>query len=376
MADPRLAGAVLTVDLDAVAANWHLLCERARPAGCAAVVKADAYGLGAAHVVPVLAAAGCRTFFVATPMEGIAVRRILGDAAVRDAVVYVLAGAPAGAEALFVRHGLRPVLNGRADVDAWAAHARSEGAGPAPAALHVDTGMARLGLPADELAALIADPAPLAAFPLALVMSHFACADEPGHPMNARQRDAFRAAVARLPAAPTSLANSAGLFLGPDFRGDVVRPGIALYGGAPTAGAANPMRPVVRLDARILQRREIDRNSTVGYGASYRARRVSRIATVAVGYADGFLRSLSNAGRAVIGGRDVPIVGRVSMDLITLDVTDVAEEASRPGAVVQLIGPERPVDTIAAEAGTIAYEILTALGSRYHRVYLGADGSR
>ena len=371
--DVRLTGAVLAIDLDAIVANWRALGERVAPAECAAVVKADAYGLGAARVVPALAAAGCGTFFVATAGEGVGVRAMLDAAGAASAVIYVLNGAPPGATAVFDAHRLRPVLNSRAAVDAWAAHARTAPAATPPAAaLHVDTGMARLGLPADELAALADDPTPLAAFPLALVMSHFACADEPAHPMNARQRDAFIAATARLPHAPTSLANSAGIFLGAGYHGDLVRPGIALYGGAPVTGAANPMRPVVRLDATILQVREIDRDSTVGYGASFTARHPMRIATVAVGYADGFLRSLSNAGFAVIGGRAVPIVGRVSMDLITLDVTDVPAPACGPGRTVQLLGPDRPIDAVAAEAGTIGYEILTSLGARYQRVYTHA----
>ncbi len=371
--DGRLASAVLTIDLDAVVANWRALGERVAPAECAAVVKADAYGLGAARVVPALAGVGCRTFFVATPGEGVAVRALLEAAGAAGAVLYVLNGAPPGAEAVFAGHRLRPVLNSRAAVDAWAAYARTVTTGSPPAAaLHIDTGMARLGLPADELAALAADPSPLAAFPLAAVMSHFACADTPTHPLNARQREAFFAAARRLPQAPTSLANSAGIFLGAGCHGDLVRPGIALYGGAPVAGAANPMRPVVRLDATILQVREIDTNSTVGYGASFTARHPKRIATVAVGYADGFLRSLSNAGFAVIGGRVVPLVGRVSMDLITLDVTDVPAAACAPGRTVQLLGPDRPIDAVAAEAGTIGYEILTSLGARYHRVYTPA----
>ena len=171
--------------------------------------------------------------------------------------------------------------------------------------------------------------------------------------------------------APTSLANSGGIFLGPAFRGDLVRPGIALYGGAPTAATANPMRPVVRLDAKILQVRQIDTNRTVGYGATYRAKRPTRVATVAVGYADGFLRSLSNAGYGVLAGQTVPIIGRVSMDLLTLDVSAAPAAAARPGESIRLVGPERPIDAVAAEAGTIAYEILTALGARYHRVYTG-----
>ena len=203
-------------------------------------------------------------------------------------------------------------------------------------------------------------------------MSHLACADTPEHPLNARQRDSFRAALAILPKAPVSFANSSGIYLGADYWGDLARPGAALYGVAPVPGQPNPMRGVVRLDGKILQVRQIDSGSTVGYGASHRAVGRERIATVAVGYADGFMRSLGNRGSGYIGAQRVPIVGRVSMDLITFDVSDVPELLARPGATIELIGPDHPIDAIAAEAGTIGYEILTALGARFARVYAPA----
>jgi alanine racemase len=368
---------VLTIDLAAIAANWRLLQEKVRPAQCAAVVKADAYGLGAAQVAPALLRAGCRTFFVATLDEAIALRSVLDaaqdgrtEAAGDDegAVIYVLNGAPAGTAALFPAHRLRPVLNSLAEIDHFAAHAREIGR-TLPVALHVDTGMSRLGLPANELDQLADDYRRLTGLRLMAVLSHLACADTPANPMNERQLWTFRAALQRLPPAAASLANSAGIFLGPAYHGGLVRPGIALYGGAPTAGSDNPMQGVVRLQAPILQVRTIDAGSSVGYGATHVAARRQRIATVAAGYADGLLRSASNRGSARLGQQAVPLIGRVSMDLTTFDVTDCPQAMATPGALIELLGPGHPIDAAAAETGTIAYEILTALGCRYRRVY-------
>lgn len=367
MADPESAGAVLTIDTGAIRANYSILCARSAPAQCAAVVKADAYGLGAARIAPVLAAAGCRTFFVATVDEALALRQVLDD----ERTICVLSGITAGIEDLYLAHRLIPVLNALGDLDAWTAVARRTGAA-VPVALHVDTGMSRLGLPEAELAALSDDPSRLDGLDVRLVMSHLACADEPDSPMNSAQLQAFRAARQRLPAAPASFANSAGVFLGRDYHMDLARPGIALYGGAPYPQNPNPMAQVVRLQAKILQVREIDRGRTVGYGATHRADRRERIATIAVGYADGYLRSLSGRGNGTIDGIRVPLVGRVSMDLVTFDVSGVPEHAARPGATIDLIGPHNPIDVVAADAGTIAYEILTSLGARYHRVYRDA----
>jgi alanine racemase len=376
MSDPRCAGAVLTIDLDAIAANYRLLRERVAPAECAAVVKADAYGLGAAKVAPALAAAGCRTFFVAHVGEGIVVRRALAETQAERApgsepTIYVLNGAPREAETELAEHRLTPVLNSLADVDAWAAFARGSGV-PRTAALHIDTGMSRLGLPPAECRVLAGDPGRLGGIALRIVMSHLACADEPDHPLNLRQLDAFRAARSAFPATAGSFANSSGIFLGRRYHADIVRPGAALYGVAPVPGEPNPMAQVVRLQGKILQVREIDSPETVGYGATHLARGRQTIATVAVGYADGYLRALGNRGSGYIGEIRVPLVGRVSMDLITFDVSGVPGSLARPGAMIDVIGPRIPVDAVAAEAGTIGYEILTGLGARYHRVYVGS----
>ena len=367
------AGGILTIDLDAVASNYRLLREKVRPAECAAVVKADAYGLGAAHVVPSLAAAGCRVFFVATLDEAIAVRRILAERSPSGAEhtqshIYVLDGPIPGEEDSFKSHRLNPVLNSLGEIDLWTRFGRRLGE-PQPATVHADTGMSRLGLPPDELSILAGDPARLDGCRVMHFMSHLACADEPSHPLNREQLNAFAGARARLPTAQGSLANSSGIFLGAEYHADMVRPGVALYGVGPIPGEPNPMAQVVRLQGKILQVREIDTPQSVGYGATHHAEKRERIATVAVGYADGYFRALSNRGSAFIGDSRVPLVGRVSMDLITFDVTAVSDEMARPGKMIDLIGPHNPVDSLAAEAGTIGYEILTNLGDRYHRIY-------
>ena len=347
---------LLTVDLDAIAANWASLRDRHAESGggeVGAAVKADAYGLGAARVAPALAAAGCRRFFVATLAEGMALRPALGH----GPMIAVLNGFAAGADA---DANLTPVLNTPGDVAAWAGTERE-------VILQLDTGMARLGLSPAETAALAEDPTPLKGVALRFILTHLACADDPASPLNAEQAARFAAARARLPAAPFSFANSAGLFLGRDFASDLARPGCALYGINPTPGRANPMRPVVRLAAPVLQVRDIPAGAPVGYGAAWVSSRPSRIATVAAGYADGYLRSLSGRAIGRHNWQDIPLVGRVSMDLTTFDVTD--HPGVVPGSMIELIGPGNAVDDVAARAGTIGYEVLTALGSRYQRAY-------
>ncbi|MDP7668318.1 MAG: alanine racemase [Rhodospirillales bacterium] len=365
MPDAATAGAILTIDLQALASNYGLIRAQARGAECAASIKADAYGLGVERVAETLAEAGCRTFFVAQLDEGTALRRQLPSAE-----IHVLNGVPPGTERLFAEHRLIPVLNSLGDIATWAEFGRANGARFA-ADVHVDTGMSRLGLPADEIEAVSADPGQLADIEVALVMSHLACADEPDHPLNRRQLEAFRAARAALPMGRASLANSSGVFLGSDYHFDMVRAGAALYGIAPVPDQLNAMAQVVRLQGRILQVRLVDSSQTVGYGASHRVTRRTQIATVAVGYGDGFPRSAGNSAVAVLGDVRVPIVGRVSMDLLTIDVSDAPGAMARVGALVDLIGPHNPLDEVARDACTIGYEVLTRLGPRYHRVYLG-----
>ena len=367
MVADRLAGAVLTIDLDALAANWRALAERVRPAECAAVVKANAYGIGAEQAIPALAAAGCRRFFVAHAAEGIAARAVAPDAE-----IYVLNGAPRGAERDLVRHHLVPVLNGLAEIDAWRAVAAAHGG--LPAVLQIDTGINRLGLGEADVAELAAEPDRSSGIALGFCMSHLACADEPNHPLNREQLDRFNRLRARLPAAPASFANSFGIFLGPEYHFELARPGIALYGGNPTPDQANPMAEVVRLQGRILQLHDVDSPMTVGYGATYKIGGPGRIATIPVGYADGYLRALGGKARGYIGDTPVPVVGRVSMDLITLDVSALAPDRCGPGTLVDLIGGGARVDDVAAAGGTISYELLTGLGDRYHRIYHGGGG--
>ena len=367
---PDSATAILTVDLNALAGNWRLLATRAGAAECAAVVKADAYGVGASRAAPALAAAGCRTFFVATAEEGANLRHVLGP----DPNILAMNGPTEAVAADLLAHGVMPVLNSLGQIEVWAAAARVAGT-PLAAALHVDTGMNRLGLPPAEVAVLAREPQRLDGILVALVLSHFACADEPAHPKNQDQIVSFLRLKGALAAAPASLANSAGIFLGAHTHFDLVRPGAALYGINPTPAEANPMAQVVHLQGKILQVRQIDSPESVGYGADFLAESPRRIATVAVGYADGYHRSLGGRGAGMLNGFRVPLAGRVSMDLLTLDVTDAPPGHAEPGAWISLIGGGVSVDEVAAAAGTIGYEILTSLGQRIHRVYTGGPNA-
>jgi alanine racemase len=366
--DAEAAGGLLTIDISAIEANWRLLAGRTLPIECAAVVKGDAYGCGIEPVVPRLAKAGCRTFFVADLAEGCRVRALA-----RDAVIYVLGGVMPGTAPAFAEAALRPVINSPGELaewDAFVAASRWRGG----AALHVDTGMNRLGLSPEEAAA-VAARVQQENHGLTLLMSHLACAETPSHPLNDRQIRVFRDLRIMFRGVSASLANSSGIFLGGGtVHCDLVRPGMALFGGNPTPGHRNPMRGVVELKGRILQVREVKRGDTVGYGGSFTAQRPTRIAIVAVGYADGFLRSAAadrnkTAAQVLIAGKRCPLAGRVSMDLISVDVTDVPDGRARRGELATVIGPELDIDAQAASLGTIGYELLTRLGRRFHRVY-------
>jgi len=358
-----LAGAVLEIDLDAVQANYRTLLDTLAGVPSAAVVKADGYGLGAERVGPALAAAGCGTFFVAHVAEGVRLR-----AALADVEIGILNGYLPSAREAYLEHRLIPVLGSLEEIDGWK---RACGDTPLPCDVHVDTGMLRLGLPPKELAVLADDPGRLKGMDIRFVISHLASADEADTDQNPRQLAAFHEARKVLPMGRACFANSSGVFLGPDYHFHMARPGVALYGVNPTPERPNPMAATVRLSARILQVRDAQPGETVGYGASYGVEKQAKIATVGVGYADGYLRSLSNAAWGTIDGISVPLVGRVSMDLITFDVTAVPEAKRRPGQWVELIGPANSVDDVADKAGTIGYEILTSLGRRYHRAYRG-----
>jgi alanine racemase len=353
--------ATLHIDLGAIVANWHALCAR-HPAGpAAAVLKADGYGLGAAPIATALHTAGCRHFFVALLAEALAIRPL-----VPGSMVAVLNGLLPGTEAEAVAANVTPTLGSLADIDTWSAAARTAGR-RLPALLHIDTGMSRLGMDPRELVRLQQDPARLDGIELRCIMTHLVASEIAGDPMNHTQRARFAAACAGLPPAPRSIANSAGIFLGPLFGSDLARPGAALYGINPTPGRPNPMQPVVRLSAPVLAVREIPTGATVGYNATWRATGPARIATVGIGYADGWHRALSNRGLAYFDGTPVPLVGRVSMDLTTFDATGCP--GVRPGAELELLGPHQSPDDVAAQSGTNGYEVLTSLGHRFHRVY-------
>jgi alanine racemase len=368
-ADPTEAGGVLTIDLAAVESNWKRLAGLTVPVECAAVVKADGYGCGLEPVTRTLHRAGCRTFFVADVAEGRRARTVAPDA-----TIYVLNGVMPGSAQAFAADHLRPVINSTTELAEWDAFVATKN-WRGGAALHVDTGMNRLGITVEEAAA-IAPRLQSENHGFTLVMSHLACAESPDHPMNARQLRLFRDIRMVYRGVASSLANSSGIFLGERAYCDLVRPGVALYGVNPTPGKANPMRRVVELKGRIIQVRTIDKGETVGYGAAFTAGRASRIAIIAVGYADGFLRSAGTArgkpaAEVIVAGKRCPLAGRVSMDVLAVDVTDVAEGAARRGDFATLIGDRVSVDDLAAGMGTIGYEVLTDLGRRYHRLYKG-----
>ena len=367
------AGGVLHIDLDALAANWRTLRDHAGGAETAAVVKANAYGTGIEKAVPTLTHAGCRTFFVAHLSEAIRARVIAPDAA-----IYVLNGLLSGTGPTYAEFDLRPVLGSFEEIEEWAGFCRSQSQ-KLKAAIHVDTGMNRLGLTVPQ-GLTLKDQASLKDFETALLMSHFVSAEESDNPLNRQQIEAFQAVRATLPGIPASLANSSGIFLKDKPHFDLARPGYALYGGNPTPDRDNPMRPVVGLQGRIVQLRWVEADHSVGYNGRWLALEKRRIATLSVGYADGYPRAASARGKsgdellsgmALVAGRTCPFAGNVSMDLITIDVTDVPENQVQRGDTVTLIGGDLTVDEVGRRAGTIGYEILTSLGRRYARRYVG-----
>jgi alanine racemase len=363
------ATGILTIDLDAIIANWRSLEKRAVPAECAAVVKADGYGCGLEPVTRALAGAGCKTFFVATIDEARKARAVAPDAA-----IFVLDGFFNGCGTAFAAINASPVIGDLAELAEWDGFRRASG-WSGSAALHVDTGMNRLGLPPAEAMALaqrVREPN----HGINLIMSQLACAETPQHPLNSRQIADFREIAFAFSGITASLANSSGIFLGTNACHDLVRPGAALYGVNPTPEAANPMAPVVDLKARVAQIRNVERGETVGYGATWTARRPTRLAIVTTGYADGYFRAAGGvdgvrSADAIVAGLRCPIAGRISMDLMAIDVTDVPHGALHRGDMVTLIGDGISIDELAQYFGTIGYEVLTSLGRRYHRVYRG-----
>ncbi len=364
------ASAWLTVDLSALAENYRILRAKTTT-GCrtAAMVKADGYGLGAAAVSTRLYDEDCRDFFVATLDESLSLRKNLSAGGRSDAFIGMLGGVIPEACADYEALEITPVLNSLHDIEVWRAHAQKAGK-RLPAVLHIDTGMNRLGLRPEEARTLASDKSARDGIDLKLIMSHFACSDEKDHPMNEAQAQKFAQTAALFPGVPKSLANSSGVFRSSAYHHDMIRPGMALYGLNPVPELKNPMRPVAYLNARILQMRPVKAEETVGYSATHTFKRDSMIATLSVGYADGFLRSSS--GRAVFyyKGAACPLRGRVSMDLVTVETGHLAQQP-QPGDVMEILGEHQDADTLAATAGTIGYEILTSLGPRYYRVYKG-----
>lgn len=382
MLQPYFHNATLTIDLAALVRNWQRLNSLSGRAETGAAVKADAYGLGAEAVTMALAGyGGCRTFFVANPVEGQNVRLGLKMAPLPNrsgkpqapeepaGQIYVLNGVPRQGEDDLSANGMRPVLNSLADIQQWRAWATwSER--EVNCAIHIDTGMTRLGLLGREIERLRDDPALLEGLNVDFWMTHMACADERDHPMNRGQLKLFQERVRGLPDAPLSIANSAGVFLGGEWHLDLCRPGIALYGSNPESNDGDPMEEVVHVSARILEVHKIERDRTIGYGATHPVAPGTRIATCGVGYADGYVRSLSGKGFGMLAGHRVPLVGRVSMDLITFDVTDVPEQVLEDAEEISIIGGGVDIDELAASGGTIAYELLTGLGHRFARKYV------
>jgi alanine racemase len=362
-------GGTLTIDLAAIEANWRMLARQLVTAECGAVVKANAYGLGLQPVTATLVRAGCKTFFVADLAEARTVR-----SRARDAAIYVLDGfTPDWGDGL-IEINARPVINSTTELAEWDAFVGAR-AWRGGAALHVDTGMHRLGITPEEAVAL-APRAQTENHGIALLLSHLACAETPDHPLNAKQIALFRELHMLYPGIPASLVNSSGIFLGDSAYFDLARPGAALYGVNPTPGHPNPMQSVVQLTGRILQIRGVASDETVGYGATWTAKRPSRIAVVALGYADGVMRAGSGSderpgGAAIVAAQRCPIVGRISMDLACIDITDLPDGAVHRGDLATLIGAEISVDDVAASAGTIGYEILTHVALRSHLVYRG-----
>jgi alanine racemase len=367
--EAAIVGGLLTIDLSAIEANWKRLAGMTLPVECAAVVKGDGYGCGLEPVTAKLYAAGCRTFFVADIPEGRRVRAIAADA-----TIYVLDGVIPSTGPALADANLRPVLNSPTELAEWDAFVATTG-WKGGAALHIDTGMNRLGLSIDEGVA-IAARAKSDSHGFTLLMSHLACPETSDHPLNDKQIRLFRELRILYRGIPSSLANSSGIFLGGTVHCDMVRPGAALYGVNPTPGRSNPMRPVIEVKGRIIQVRLVPKGDSIGYGAAFTTARPTRLAIVAVGYADGYARAAGaikgKAGaEAIVAGKRCPVVGRVSMDLLAIDVTDLPEGSARRGDFATLIGGGIGVDEIGAASGTIGYEVLTSLGRRYHRIYKG-----
>jgi alanine racemase len=355
--------AYLQISLSALAQNYRIV-KSMGSAAVAPVLKADGYGTGAIQAFQALHKEGARQFFVATPEEAAELRSLSNDVE-----IFILGGFYKGADQDYIQGGFTPVLNSIEEIARWAALSKTAGR-KLPAAIHFDTGMNRLGLGKDETQKLITDPSLLGGIDLRLIMSHFACSDEKDHDMNARQAAIFAKIATAFPRVPKSLCNSSGVFRDKNWHYDLLRPGFCLYGGNPTPETTNPMRSVVELSVRILQTRCVKAGENAGYGASHMFQIDTSLATVALGYADGFHRAGRNTAKLYWNGQPCPIVGRVSMDLIIVDTGGIKGAKPETGDLLEVLGPHQSVDQLAADCGTIGYEILTSLGKRYVRTYI------
>ena len=361
----KISNSFLEINIDSIIHNYQLINNKVGNTECAAVLKADAYGMGASVVAKALDKVGCSTFFVATIDEGIELRACFSK---NENQIAVLSGLLEGSEDIFYSNKLTPVLNDTEQIKKWAIYNKQKKIS-APSILHIDTGMNRLGLTINELYDIIKNPTELKELHVGCIMSHLACGDQPRDIMNEKQLSVFLNAKKKFPNVKASLANSAGVFLGQSYHLDMVRPGIALYGSGSGSIPSKPLKQVIKLYSRILQIRTLSTGASVGYGASYRVSEATRVATVGLGYADGYLRSLSNCSWVFFNGLRLPVIGRISMDYITIDITQIASEKIKTGDFIEIISDKFTLDDLAAVANTVPHELLTRLGTRHHRIY-------
>ncbi|MCZ2329011.1 alanine racemase [Bartonella sp. F02] len=357
--------AIATIDIGAIVANYITLARHVAPVECSAVVKANAYGMGAQKIAPALYKAGCRVFFVAKINEALQLKTLLPS----KATLALLNDIPPSAEEFLAQAGIIPVLNSWDSIKSWQELCQKKNK-KFPAIIHIDTNMSRLGLDQKELQQLIKHPTIFKVADIKYIMSHLANSDNAAHSSNYIQLAAMKTALAQLPACKASFSNSGGIFLNPDFHFDLVRPGIALYGVDPHKKYPTPIKPVLKLEAQVIQTRHVDAGTPVGYGESFITNRPSILSTIDIGYADGWLRALSNKGSVYFQGHKMPIVGHISMDSMTVDATDLKDKKPQKGDWIELIGAHQTLEKVATDANTIPYEILTSLGSRYQRTYI------
>ncbi len=357
----NFAPATLTISLDAIAANYKTFQSKAK-ADVAGVLKADAYGTGAEQVFKTLRGLGCKNFFIATPDEGEQLRKL--D---KDASIYLLGGVQKDTVDFLISQNITPILHSFEEI---AVYGKAANNNKLPAILHFDTGMNRLGFGHDETQKLLSDLSVVAPFDLKYVLSHFVASEVKDSPLNARQAQYFAAIAAHFLHTKKSLCNSSGIFRDKNWHYDLVRPGFSMYGGNPTPENTNPVRSVVTLEAKILQTRTVKKGETAGYNHTYTFDQDTSTATLGIGYADGFLRSGSNRAKFHWNGQPCPIRGRVSMDLIIVEIGHLTGKPPQIGDTMEILGPHQSVDQLADDCQTNGYEILTSLGPRYKRVYI------